>query len=53
MPGTVCGRYTRTNARSGRAPSEAAARMYSRGMPRITLYSGSTMNGSRMWVMAT
>src|SRR5207245_7522028 len=52
-PGSVCGRYTRRNAVSGRAPSDDAARTYEGGMPRITLYNGSTMNGSSTWTIAT
>ncbi len=53
MPASVCGTNTRRNAVNGVAPSDDAARTYDGGMPRITLYSGKTMNGSSTCTIAT
>src|SRR6266550_3912135 len=53
IPGSVCGTYTRQNAVKGFAPNDDAARTYDAGMLRITLYSGSTMNGSSTCTIAT
>ena len=52
-PAKVCGQYTRQNARGKLAPKDAAALICVAGMVRITAYSGSTMNGSSTWVIAT